>query len=169
MAAPWQKLVAPALIFVSSQRDHNRFLPERSIQKRCGACLQRLAMSAESRPDPVLNRSPSEHAVRLRTGARPAEICNASGSNHRTAIRRQGKHRKSWEDSCRNLRSIKDKRQAHRIKPVEPTKPIRLSRPFLCGCSVGASSGHALLVSENPKLLSIFTSNGYGGDIANRA
>jgi hypothetical protein len=77
-----------------------QFPPERSIQKRCAACLQGLAMSAESRPESAQNRFPSERALRLSMRARPVEICNVSGSKPRAAIRRYCKHLKTWADSC---------------------------------------------------------------------
>ena len=32
-----------------------------------------------------------------------------------------------------NLGAIEDKRQAHRMEPVEPTKPIKLPPPFSTG------------------------------------
>ena len=78
-----------------------QFPPERSIQRRCGVCLQRLGMSARSRREAARNRSPSERVLRSRMRARPVEICNASDSKHRTSIRRHCKHLKPWADSCR--------------------------------------------------------------------
>ena len=49
------EISGPALPSLPNYRDRNSFLLERSIQTCCGACLQRLGMSAESRQEAARN------------------------------------------------------------------------------------------------------------------
>ena len=85
--------IGSAVALRSEPRDRSSFPLEQSIQKPCGACLQRLGMSAKSRPEAARNRSPLERVLKLPMRARPVEICNAS-DKHRASIRRHFKHLK---------------------------------------------------------------------------